>query len=671
MVPKHISARVHLLQKHINVYRADYHEKDKSSISDDALDSLKHELALLEEEYPELVTQNSPTQNVAGAPLKALKKVTHEVRQWSFNDIFNEDELRLFDKRVQRALEKSVGKIIIPKYECELKIDGLKIVLTYRAGKLVMAATRGNGIVGENVTHNIRTIQNIPVRLTKHVDLIVEGEVYMTRKGFIALNNARKKSGEQPFANPRNAAAGSIRQLDPNIAAKRPLAFFCYDLDRTSEPFPKEQTEELSYIASLGLPINPYAQSVNTLDEIIKYWKHWQGDARDREDYQIDGVAIKLEKREYQEVLGYTGKAPRFAIALKFPAEQTTTIVKDIILQVGRTGVLTPVAQLNPVTVAGTTVSRATLHNEDYIVQKDIRVGDTVIIQKAGDIIPEIVQVLDKFRNGTQKKWKFPKISSSCGGNGTIERVKGEAAHRCVETNSFAQQERKLVHFASKIAFDIDGLGTKIVNLLMAHDLVSNFDDLFELTEGELLALPGFNKISAQKLIVSIAQARSTVLYRLLIGLSIPHIGEETARLLSTKYHSLDALLCASEDELSSINGIGPIVAHSLTQWFSIVSNKILLKRLRKHITLRTTHIKNIHKTLEGSTFVFTGTLESISRQDAQELVRHVGGKISQIVSKKTTYVVVGANAGSKHEQAISMGIPVLSQEDFRKLLGM
>ncbi len=671
MVPKHISSRARLLQKHISAYRASYHEKDESRISDDALDSLKHELSLLEEAYPELITSSSPTQRVAGAPLKAFKKVTHEVRQWSFNDIFNEEELHLFDERVKRALENKLGKTVVPTYECELKIDGLKIVLTYRAGELMLAATRGNGVVGEDVTHNIVTIQSVPTRLARAVDIIAEGEVFMTRTGFSVLNEMRGKSGEQPFANPRNAAAGSIRQLDPSVAASRPLAFFCYDLARTNEHFPSEQTKELDYLSSLGLPVNPHARHVNTLDEIMEYWRYWQGDARGKEDYQIDGIAIKVEEREYQEALGYTGKAPRFAVALKFPAEQTTTVVKDITLQVGRTGVLTPVAQLKPITVAGTTVSRATLHNEDFIAQKDIRIGDTVVVQKAGDIIPEIVQVLKEFRSGNRKKWRFPKSSPLCGGNGMIERVKGEAAHRCVATDSFAQQERKLIHFAGKTALDIDGLGAKTVRLLMEHNLVSDFDDFFELTEDELLALPGFEKVSASKLIASIDGARRVPLYKLLAGLSIAHIGEETALLISKKYHSLDMLARASEEELASINGIGPIVAKAVVQWFATSANKKLLDRMRKHIILQTPHARHTHSGFDGSTVVFTGTLERLSRQEAQELVRGAGGKISQTVSAKTSYVVAGSNSGSKRAQAIALGVPVLSEKDFRARLGM
>ncbi len=665
MVPKHISVRAGLLQKHINKYRASYHQKDISRIPDDALDALKHELTILEEAYPELVTKNSPTQRVAGVPLKILTKVRHKVTQWSFNDIFSEEELCLFDERVKKILTKKFKKEIIPTYVCELKIDGLKIVLTYRAGALVLAATRGNGVVGENVTHTIATIPSVPVRLTRAVDIIVEGEVYMTLAGFLSLNKKREKSGEQPFANPRNAAAGSIRQLDPAVAQERPLAFFCYDLDYTREQFPSTQTEELSYLASLGFQVNPYARHAKTINDIVAYWKHWQGSARKKENYHIDGVAIKVEEHIYQEALGYTGKAPRFAIAFKFPPEQTTTVVKDITLQVGRTGVLTPVAHLQPVIVAGSTVSRATLHNEDFIRERDIRIGDTVIVQKAGDIIPEIVQVLPEFRTKKEKPWRFPMQSTLCGGDGAIERIKGEAAHRCKALHSFAQQERKLIHFASKAALSIDGLGVKTVSLLFSKGLVSDFDDFFELTEDELIALPGFEEVSAKKLITSIEKAKQQSLHILLIGLSIPHIGVETALLLSKKYQSLNALQKAKEEDLANIDGIGSIVARAAVEWFSTPANKSLLTRLCKHMILKAHHTDTVNGVFEGSTVVFTGSLDRLSREEAKNLVRRAGGKVSQSVSNKTSFVVVGKDSGSKRAQALALHIPILSEEDF------
>lgn len=384
VIPVRIAARARKLRESIDAHRARYHEHDDALISSEALDSLKHELTTLEEAYPGLVTPDSPSMRVEGIVLPELTKVTHEVSQWSFNDVFSIEELRAFDVRVKKGLLKSFGYEVLPTYDCELKIDGLKIVLTYRSGVLVVAATRGDGTVGEDVTHNIRTIASVPERLKRPIDLIVEGEVFMTRSGFSELNILREKKGEQPFANMRNAAAGSIRQLDSSIAAKRPLEFFCYDLAQSSDELPSTQTEELAFIKKVGLPVNPYSMHVSAIEEVKKYWEKWQGAAREKEDYQIDGVAIKVEERVQQEALGYTGKAPRFAVAFKFPAQQVTTVVEDITLQVGRTGVLTPVAHLRPVSVAGTVVARATLHNDDFIREKDIRVGDTVILQKAG-----------------------------------------------------------------------------------------------------------------------------------------------------------------------------------------------------------------------------------------------------------------------------------------------
>ncbi|MCR4275939.1 MAG: NAD-dependent DNA ligase LigA, partial [Candidatus Parcubacteria bacterium] len=417
--PKASRERAAQLQGAITKYRTLQHVKDASPISPEALDSLKYELATLEEQYPELVTSTSPTQIVAGAALPFLKKVKHAVPQWSFNDAFTEDDIRAFDERVRKVSGKTAT------YDLELKIDGLKIILTYEKGVLATAATRGDGLIGEDVTHNIRTIRTVPRKLPRPVDIVVEGEVYLTRSGLRKLNEKRRKEGEPEFANPRNAAAGSIRQLDPNIAAERPLEVFIYDTAQAFEPFPPTQTEELTYLSSLGFPVNPEHRHANTLEEVFAFWKKWKGSAREKLDYQLDGVVLKVESHAQEEMLGYTGKAPRFAIAYKFPPEQVETVLEDIVLQVGRTGKLTPVAHLRPVAVAGSTVARATLHNEDFIKEKDIRIGDTVILQKAGDVIPEVVSVIMELRPKGAKPWKFPTHSSLCGGDGSIERVKG------------------------------------------------------------------------------------------------------------------------------------------------------------------------------------------------------------------------------------------------------
>ena len=657
---KAIRERVERLRDTITKYRVLQHEKDLSPISPEALDSLKYELAELEGKYPELIISNSPTQVVAGAPLPFLKKVRHTIPQWSFNDAFTEEDIRAFDERVRKVSGA------IPSYDLELKIDGLKIVLTYEKGVLTTAATRGDGVIGEDVTHNIRTIRDIPERLFRPIDLVAEGEVYLTRSGFIKLNELRRKQGEPLFANPRNAAAGSIRQLDPAIAAIRPLKVFLYDVATTSESFPPTQSEELSYLAGLGLPVNSEHYYADTLKDVFAYWQKWQGSARGKVDYQIDGIVLKVESLAQQQVLGYTGKAPRFAIAYKFPPEQVQTVIEDISLQVGRTGKLTPVAHLRPVAVAGTIVARATLHNEDFIAEKDIRTGDTVILQKAGDIIPEVVSVLIELRSKGAKKWKFPSNSALCGGDGSIERVPGEAAHRCKVAGSFEQQSRKLAYFAGKSALDVNGMGRETVRLLMEHDLISDFDDIFELTKGELLALEGFEETKAAKLIKAIDAAKGVPLDRLLIGLGISHVGEETAFLLATHFETLALLQRASEDILSNINGIGPIIGRAVAEWFKDTNNHKLIARLGKHLKIKKV-AKPAQGALTGKVVIITGTLPTLSREEAEASVRRAGGKVAASVSAKTSFVVAGENPGSKFDKAKKLGVPIISEAELLK----
>lgn len=667
-VPKDIKERAAKLRASITEYRRLQHERDESPISPEALDSLKHELAGLEEEYPELMTPASPTQVVAGSALPELKKVPHALPQWSLNDAFTEEELRAFDDRVRRGLEK-VGVSSHPTYDTELKIDGLHIVLTYKKGVLAVAATRGDGVVGEDVTHNVRTITSLPETLARPIDLVVEGEIYMTRSGLAALNKARQAAGQPLFANPRNAAAGSIRQLDPAIAASRPLEIFLYDIDEASEELPATQTGSLEYLKDLGLPVNPHHIHADTIEDVVAYWRRWQGADRDREDYQLDGVVLKLEDRAHQQLLGYTGKSPRFSIAFKFPAEQVTTVVEDIALQIGRTGVLTPVAHLSPVQVAGTTVSRATLHNEDFIREKDIRIGDTVILQKAGDIIPEVVQVLPEFRTGKERKWKFPTHSPLCGGDGAIERVPGMAARRCAVGGSFEERLRKLAHFAGRSALDIEGLGHKTVQLLMEHELVSDFDDFFDLTHDELLKLPGFKETSASNLIRAIERGRRVPLDRLLVGLSIFHVGEETATVLAQEFGTIGKLEEADEAELARVKGIGEVVAGSVRAWFDDPENIAMLARLLEHLS-----IERVAKVeggpLAGQVVVVTGTLPTLSREEAEALVRRAGGDPAGSVSRKTSFVVAGESAGTKLAKARELGIPVIDEAEFVKRAG-
>lgn len=667
-IPKDVRARYEKLVTAINRYRTLYHLYDKEEISQAALDSLKHELAEIEAAHPSLITPASPSQRVAGKPLPGFKKIRHKVAQWSFNDVFSPEEMREFDARVSRYL-RDRGVSGPPTYACELKIDGLKIILEYERGVLKTAATRGDGVVGEDVTHNVRTIESIPLSLEREVDVVVEGEVWMSAKALDELNKARAREHKPLFANPRNAAAGSIRQLDPSIAASRNLDAFIYDVAQTSEALPATQVEELEYLRELGFKVNPHYVHAQTIDDVIAFWEAWKREGR-HQQYWVDGIVVKVHERHSQELLGYTGKAPRFAVAFKFPAEQVTTVVEDIVLQVGRTGVLTPVAHLRPVSVAGTTVSRATLHNEDEIRRLDVRIGDTIVLQKAGDVIPDIVEVVRDMRPKHAKPYRWPTRVSECGGDGRIERIPGEAAWRCVDTTSFAVLRRKLRHFASKGALDIEGLGSKTVDLLLEHGLVHNFDDFFSLTQGDVEALPGFAEVSAQKLIASIrARASRVPLSRLITGLSIPHVGEETAILLSQAFRTLEALETARIEELSDIKGVGDVMAREISQWFADAENRELLRRLKKLITIVSEKKIVGGGALAGASFVLTGTLAAMSRDEAKQKIRALGGDVSESVSSKTTYVVAGEEAGSKLAKARALGVSVLTEPEFLRIV--
>ncbi|MEK7118658.1 MAG: NAD-dependent DNA ligase LigA, partial [Patescibacteria group bacterium] len=650
-----VKDRVKKLRRTIDRHRYLYHVLDREEITPSALDSLKDELVRLETQYPSLVTPDSPTQRVAGKPLQEFKKIKHQVPQWSFNDAFSVEDVVAFDERVKRFLEKA-GARERPTYACELKIDGLKVVYEYKKGRFYRGTTRGDGVIGEDVTHNIRTILSVPLKLTEPLDCIVEGEVYMRKSVLEALNRERKKLGEEPFANPRNIAAGSIRQLDPKIAASRRLDTFIYDIARI-EKFPKSQCEELQLLQKLGFKVNKHFKHVSGVGGIVDYWREWQKKAP-REDYQIDGVVVKVNEEPLQKRLGYTGKAPRFGIAFKFPAEQVTTVVEDIVLQVGRTGVLTPVAHLRPIQVYGSVVSRATLHNEDEINRLDVRIGDTVVLQKAGDVIPDIVKVLPEMRSGKEKKFVWPKHVAICGGDGKIERIPGQVAWRCVNKNSFAQIKRRFYHFVGKHAFDIDGLGPKIVDVLLEQGLVTGFDDIFTLKRGDLLALPRFAEQSADNLLSAIEKAKKVTLTRFVIGLSIPQVGEETAHDLAVYFGSLEKISTASADELLQVNEVGPIIAESIVRWFRSSENKRSVAKLLKVVSIeKQSYNKRQNGFFSGKTVVLTGTLSAMSRDAAKAKIRGEGGDISGSVSQETDYVIVGDNPGSKLNDAKKLGI--------------
>jgi len=661
--------RLDLLKKSIEKHRYNYHVLDTQDISDEALDSLKRELVNIEAEYPELITPDSPSQRVAGAPLPEFKKVEHKVPQWSFNDAFSEDDIRNFDARVKRMLKSSSGKDLAPTYICELKIDGLKIVFEYEKGILKTAATRGDGRVGEDVTQNVRTIESVPLVLKEPLNLIVEGEAWMAKSDFEDLNKNQKKAGLPLYANPRNVTAGTIRQLDSKVVADRKLRTFIYDMAPFGDaPKIHTQKEELEILQRLGFKVNQYFKLCKNVEDIISFWKDWQNKAK-KQDYWIDGVAIKVNEIEYQNMLGYTGKAPRFAIAFKFPAEQVTTVVEDIVLQVGRTGVLTPVAYLRPVVVAGSTVSRATLHNEDEIRRLDVRIGDTVVLQKAGDVIPDIVKVLTEFRTGKEKTYVFPTHVPECGGDGSIMRVPGQVAWKCVFKDSSAQLRRKLYHFVSKNTFDIDGLGPKVIDALLDNHLIAYASDIFSLKKGDLEALPRFGEKSVDNLLIAIDKAKNVTLPRFIFALSIPQVGEETAEDVAEHFGTIERVMNARFDELEIIEGVGPIVAQAIVDWFIDRKNKAELKKLIDACDIEEINVKSIEKKKQqgkfvGKVFVLTGTLSGMSRSEAKAIIKKNGGKVSSAVSTQTDYVVAGENPGSKYDEAEKLGIKILNEEE-------
>lgn len=661
--------RVKKLRTIIDKHRYLYHVLDKPEISDEAYDSLLEELRLLEEEFPDLRTPDSPTQRVGAEPLKFFKKVTHEVKQWSYDDVFSRDGLLKWEARAKRfAADHLHLRDEKLSYCTELKIDGLKIILTYKNGLLVRGATRGNGIVGEDITGNLKTIQSIPLSLNKKIDVIVVGEAWMKKGELARINKEREKKGEALFANTRNAAAGSLRQLDPKIAASRRLDSFIYDIDMIEGlPMPKTQEGELKLLAELGFKVNPHHHASRDIAGVERYYQTWI-DKKDKEQYGIDGIVVKIDSRPIQEALGYTGKSPRWGVAYKFPAEQVTTVVEDILLQVGRTGVLTPVAHLRPVLVAGSVVSRATLHNEDEIKRLDVRVGDTVVLQKAGDVIPDIVSVIKELRTGKEKPHVFPKTVPDCGG--PIERIPGQAAYRCVNKNSFAQKRRKFYHFVGKHAFDIEKMGPRVVDALLDNNLIASYDDIFTLKKGDLLSLPRFGEKSVGNLLASIEKARVTDLARFIIGLSIEHVGEETAEGIAEAFKNIEAIERAPKEDLERIPGVGEVVAESLYRWFRDEQNKKLLRRLLKEVTIKPVRTaRSATAPLAGKTFVLTGTLSALSRDEAKKRIKLLGGHVVGSVSSNTDFVVAGESPGSKYDAAKRLGVPILSEGEFLKLL--
>lgn len=681
---KDVIKRLEKLKQTIDKHRRLYHTLDKPEISDEAYDSLVRDLESLEEQYPELKTKDSPSDRVGAEPLKEFVKVRHSKRQWSYDDVFDFEGLKRWDEKLRNFIAKqdlSKEKI---EYCVELKIDGLKIILTYENGKFVRGATRGDGSIGEDVTSNIKTIQSVPLELKEKVDVTVVGEAWIGKKDLEKINKDRKSKNEAVFANTRNLAAGSIRQLDPKMTAIRKLNSFIYDLDEVkfSVPppavpyevwragnlqFPKNQSDELLLLKNLGFNTNEHWKVCGNIEEIQKYYEDWVK-KRHKLDYELDGIVIKINSNKIQEALGYTAKSPRWGVAYKFPAEQVTTVVEDIVLQIGRTGVLTPVAHLRPTVVAGSTVSRATLHNEDEINRLDVRIGDTVVLQKAGDVIPDIVSVMKDLRTGKEKKFVWPTHVSLCGGDGAIMRIPGQSAWRCVDKNSFEQQKRKFHHFVSKKSFDITDLGPKVIDMLLENNLIRDFADIFTLKKGDLLSLPRFAEKSVDNLLSAIDKAKKVTLPRFIIGLSIPQVGEETAHLLAQNFHSIQNLEKSKKEDLEKIEGVGPIVADSIVEFFKSKENQNIINNLLQFVVVEKIEAPKTGSKISGKTFVLTGTI-SMPRDEAKEKIRELGGIVSESVSKKTDYVVAGENSGSKAEKAEELGVKIISEKEFLALL--
>lgn len=662
--------RIEQLRREINHHRYLYHVLDRQEISDAALDSLKHELQELEQQHPELITSDSPTQRVGGAPLPQFKKVTHSKPMLSLFDSFSETEMEEWEERNRKLLHTS--KQI--EYYAEIKMDGLAVSLIYKNGVLVEGSTRGDGKIGEDVTHNLRTIEAIPLRLRfddltpaqrkiAEKEVEIRGEAFMTKDVLDDLNREQKKNNQPLFANPRNAAAGSIRQLDPKKTAKRRLSFYAYDL--VTDLGQKTHDESHALAEKLGVPTNTHNKICHSLKDVFAYHTD-VGKRRAKLPYWTDGVVVNINDIATFKKLGIVGKAPRAAMAYKYPAEQATTIVEDIIIQVGRTGVITPVAVLNPVLVAGTTVSRATLHNQDEIDRLDVRVGDTVVIQKAGDIIPDIVQVLKNLRPAKAKKYTIPDRDPVSGGR--IVRKAGEAHHYLADRNAAALRREQLIHFVSKPAFDIDGLGDQIVDQLMQAGLVRQPADIFKLTSEQMLTLPGFAERKADKLVAAIRKARRVTLPRFLIALGIRHVGEETAIALASRYGRLKPLLQATHEELEKINDVGGVVADSIVAYFGDAHNqKVIEDLLAAGVTIESQAAAK--QTLAGKTYVLTGTLTSMTRDEAKEKIRALGGDVSSSVSKQTTAVIAGGDPGSKYDKAKSLGVTILDEKTFSQLI--
>jgi len=675
--------RIEKLRNQVEHHRGLYHTHDTPEISDEAYDALVREL--LDLEIKEGLSAESLTQKIGGTVIEKFKKVKHTTPQWSYDNVFNYDELVKWDEKLERFLV-GVGYTGSRVYTAELKIDGLKIILTYKKGVLVQAATRGDGSVGEDITHNIIEVKSVPKKLTEKVDAIVVGEAWMQKSDLEKINVERAKNNEQLFANTRNAAAGSLRQLDANVTRRRNIQTFIYTIDKLEingkNIHPNTQSGSLQWLKENGFSVNDKTKLLKSISEIEQYYQKYIP-LRDNFEYGVDGVVIKFEDLVLSEKVGYTAKAPRFAIAYKFPAEEVTTIVEDIAVQVGRTGAITPVAHMRPVLVAGSTVARATLHNIDEIHRLGLKIGDTVILKKAGDVIPEIIRVLPELRSGKEKVFYMPKYCPECNKElirkqlGSVPLDKGgskggfvgelSVAYYCPNKNCPAQILGQLIHFVSKKGLNIVGLGDRIIEKLLEENIISTALDIFKLKKSDLVNLEKFGDKSAENTIASIQKSRTTTLARLIYGLGISHVGEETAMLIANICNKPNDFLHLDVDSLVAVDGIGTTVADSVLDWLAEDANVELYKKLLSEITI--TEVVKSSSKLVGKTFVITGTLPTLSRDQAKQLIIDNGGKVSGSVSAKTSYVLAGTEPGTKYKDAQKLGVQIIDEVGLKGLL--
>lgn len=665
MNKKQAKERIEELRTQVEYHAKKYYDEDKPEISDFEYDMLMVELRNLEKEFPEFSSKESLTQKVGGNVKEGFQKVTHEVPLQSLQDVFSIEEVKDYIEKIEQKAEENNIKQVT--YVVETKIDGLSAALEYRKGEFIRGATRGNGTVGEDVTENLKTIKTIPMKLKDPIDIIVRGEVFIAKDNFEKMNQERVENEEELFANSRNAAAGSLRQLDSKITEKRPLDIYIFNVQKIEGKEFNSHYEELEYLSKQGFNVNPVRIDCKTMQEIEKAIQEI-GDKRETLTFGIDGAVVKVDDLRFREILGTTAKTPRWAVAYKYPPEKKETKLKEILCQVGRTGVITPMAILEPVKVAGSTISKTTLHNEDFIKEKELKIGDTVVIQKAGDVIPEIVAVKKEKRTGEETPFEMPKICPVCGAPAV--REEGEAAVRCTGIECPAKLFRNLVHFVSREAMNIDGLGENIIGQLLEKELIKNIADIYMLKLEDIASLKKNGQKFAQNLIDSINQSKENDLYRFITALGIRHVGAKASKLLARKYKNIDNLMEAEMEDLSAINDIGPIVASSIQEFFQQEQTKDLIQKLKKAgVNTEAKEEENEDNRFEGKTFVLTGTLEKYSRGEASNLIEKFGGKTSGTVSKKTTYVLAGEEAGSKLTKAQNLGVTIIGEAEFEEML--